>query len=182
MPRLLTSLLLAGAAATLTACGMTGVAATVGEQTITISDLQGEIVEFSESFDEPLSLSGDLTTIQQQFLSRDITHLLLVDLAEQEGVEVTEAQVDELFDSLGTDEEIEALRAQFVYTEDGLRRAVEDEVRARALEPIVGDVPAALAVTAEEVGVEVNPRYGTWESGALQPGTGSISVPVDQVP
>lgn len=178
MARILAVLLATGAAAA-AGCGAGGVAATVGESTITIAELQGEIVEYSESFDEPLALTGDLADVQRDLLVRQINHLLLIELAEQEGVQITEADVDALADQLGsTEEEIDALRAQFVLTEDGLRRAIEDQLRAEALTPIVGDIPTALAQTAEEVGVEVNPRYGSWEDGALQPGTGSISSPV----
>ena len=73
--------------------------------------------------------------------------------------------------------DVDALRAQFVYTEDGLRRALEDELRIRELTPIVGDVEPAVAALAGEIGVEVNPRFGTWEEIRVVPGTGSISVP-----
>jgi hypothetical protein len=178
--RALRTILLATTAVAVSACGVTGTAATVGDQTITIASIQNEIIDFSESFDEPLPVSGDLASVQQQFLNRDINHLLLIEMAEREGVEIAEADVDELYDDLlaqaGGD--LDALRAQFVYTEDGLRRALEDELRLQGLEPAVGDIEPALAETAAEVGVEVNPRFGTWDGTALVPGTGSISVPV----
>lgn len=162
------------------ACGVTGTAATVGEETITIASIQNEIIDFSESFDEPLPLTGDLASVQQQFLNRDINHLLLIEMAEREGVEITEADVDELYDDLVAQAggDLDALRAQFVYTEAGLRRALQDELRLQGLEPLVGDIEPALAETADEVGVEVNPRFGTWDGTAVVPGTGSISVPV----
>lgn len=158
---------------------MTGTAATVGDETITIASIHNEVIDFADSFDEPLPVSGDLATVQQQFLNRDINHLLLIELADREGVEITEAEVDELYDDLlaqaGGD--LDSLRSQFVYTEAGLRRALEDELRLRALEPTVGPIEQALAETADDVGVEVNPRFGTWDGTALVPGTGSISVP-----
>lgn len=161
------------------ACGVTDRAATVGDETITIAQIQDEIVQFSESFDEPLPLTGDLASVQQQFLTRDINHLLLIEMAEREDVEITDAEVDELYDELVVQSggDIDALRAQFVYTEEGLRRALEDELRLQGLEPVVGDIGPALAETAEDVGVEVNPRFGTWDGTTLVPGTGSISVP-----
>ncbi len=151
----------------------------MGEETITIQALQGEIVDFSESFDEPLPVTGDLSDVQREFLTREINHLLLIEMADREGVEITAAGVDELYDELGEQAggDLDALRAQFVYTEAGLRRALEDELRVQGLEPIVGDIVPALAQTADEVGVEVNPRFGSWEGASLVPGTGSISVP-----
>jgi hypothetical protein len=162
-----------------TACGVSGTAASVGDETITIDQVQGEVVEFSESFDEPLPLAGDLGAVQSEFLTRQINHLLLIELADREGVEITQADVDALYDELtgGPDGDVDALRAQFVYTEDGLRRALEDELRIRELTPIVGDVESAVAALADEIGVEVNPRFGTWEEIRVVPGTGSISVP-----
>ncbi|MGA7690616.1 MAG: SurA N-terminal domain-containing protein [Jiangellales bacterium] len=176
--RVLSTVLIGIAALLAAGCGATGTAATVGDQTITIDELQSEVLEFSDSFDEPLPVSGDLADVQREFLTRQVNRLLLIDLADAEGVEITDAQVDELYDELApTEGDIDALRAQFVYTEAGLRRALEDELRLRALEPIVGPIEPALEATAAEVGVEVNPRYGTWSGVALTPGTGSISVP-----
>jgi hypothetical protein len=177
--RTLASITLATAALVLAACGSSGVAATVGDDTITIAALQSEVVAFVESVDQETALSGDLSGFQQELLTREINHLLLVELAEREGVEIDEADVDALLDELAQQAggDLEALRAQFGYTEEGLRRAVEDEARLRALQPVVGDVQAALAQLSEEVGVELNPRYGEWDELSVQPGTGSISVP-----
>ena len=164
--------------ALLSACGVSGTAATVGDETITIGEVQGEVIEYSESLDEELPVTGDLGAVQSEFLTRQINHLLLTELAEREGVTITPAEVDELYDELGgSPEEIDSLRAQFVYTDDGLRRALEDELRIRALTPIVGDIETAVDELATEVAVEVNPRYGTWEGIRVVPGTGSISVP-----
>ena len=165
--------------ALLSGCGVSGTAATVGEETITIGELQGEVVEFSESFDEELSITGDLGGVQSEFLTRQDNHLLLTELAEREGITITPAEVDDLYEELrgGSVEVVDALRAQFVYTVDGLRRALEVDLRIRALTPIVGDVETAVDELATEVGVEVNPRYGAWEGIRVVPGTGSISVP-----
>ena len=169
----------AAAALALSACGVGGSAATVGDETITVAALQGEVTDFSKSFDEPVPLSGDLADVQREFLTRDINHLLLIELADSEGVEITAAEVDELYAELEQQAggDIDALRAQFVYTEAGLRRALEDELRIRQLQPVVGDLESALTQTAQDVGVEVNPRYGSWSGVTLTPSTGSISAP-----
>lgn len=160
------------------ACGVTGTAATVGDETITIASLQNEVIEFSESFEEPIPVTSDFGALQQEFLNRDISHLLLIEMAQREGVEITDADVDALFDSLVAQAggDLDPIRLEFRYTEDGIRRALQDELRARELQPIVGDIEPALAATADDVGVEVNPRFGTWEGVSLVPGTGSISA------
>jgi hypothetical protein len=162
-------------------CGSTGTAARVGDETIMIGDLQSQVVEFSDSLDEPLATGGDLSSFQRELLTREINHLLLAELAEREGVEVSEAEVDGLLDELAAQAEaqggLDALRAQFGYTDEGLRRAALDELRLRQLEPVVGDIPTALTGLSAEIGVEVNPRYGSWDGSSLEPGTGSISVP-----
>ena len=49
--RALRTILLATTAVAVSACGVTGTAATVGDQTITIASIQNEIIDFSESFD-----------------------------------------------------------------------------------------------------------------------------------
>ena len=177
--RIIASLILAAATLAAAGCGSSGVAATVGDDTITIAALQSEVVAFAESVDQESALSGDLSQFQRELLTREINHLLLAELAEREGAAFTEADVDALLDELEEQSggDLEALQAQFGYTEEGLRRAVEDEARLRALQPIVGDVPAALNDLSDEVGVELNPRYGDWDGLAVQPGTGSISVP-----
>jgi hypothetical protein len=177
--RLLSTALLAIVALLAAGCGTTGNAATVGDQAITIGELQSEVLEFSESFDEPLPVTGDLADVQREFLTRQINHLLLIEMADAEGIEITDAEVDELYDELAAQSggDTDALRAEFVYTEAGLRRALEDELRLRQLEPLVGPIEPALEATAAEVGVEVNPRYGAWSGVSLTPGTGSISVP-----
>ena len=162
-------------------CASTNTAAQVGDETITIAQIQGEVVDFAGSLEEPLPVSGDLSAYQQELLTREINHLLVVELAARNDVVVTEAEVDELLDELDTQAEaqggLEALRAQFGYTEDGLRQAALDELLLRGLQEAVDDVPQELGQLSAELGVEVNPRFGVWNGSAVLPATGSISVP-----
>ena len=162
-------------------CAATDTAAQVGDETITISQIHGEVVDFADSLEQPLPISGDLSAFQQELLTREINHLLVAELAERNDVVATEAEVDELLDELDAQAEaqggLEALRAQFGYTEDGLRQAVRDELLLRGLQETVEDVPRELGLVSVDLGVEVNPRFGVWDGSAVLPATGSISVP-----
>jgi parvulin-like peptidyl-prolyl isomerase len=174
------ALLVLVALVALTGCGGTNVAATVGDQTITISDLQAETQELSSLLSEEEAATADVGGLQQALLERQINHLLLSELAAREDVTVADSEVDALIRTAAEqqgEEGIRAFQVQNGYTDEGLRRAAQDALVARALNERLGDVQTAVIDLADEVGVEVNPRYGTWEGAALQPGTGSISVP-----
>jgi hypothetical protein len=92
---------------------------------------------------------------------------------------VDQADVDDLIRTAAAqqgEDGIRAFQVQTGYTDEGLRRGAEDALVAGQLQEQLGDVQTAVAELAEEIGVEVNPRYGTWDGAALQAGTGSISV------
>jgi hypothetical protein len=101
-------------------------------------------------------------------------------LAEQRELEVTPAQVDELLATLeqqaGSPEEVLAFQLQNSYTDEGLRRAATDALVERQLGASSEEAAQVIAEFSDEVGVDVNPRFGSWEGTSLQPGTGSISV------
>jgi hypothetical protein len=181
--RLLVGLVLA--AVVLAGCGQSDVAATVGDETISIADVQQEVVALGELGAVDLATNPDQAQLQQLLLGRQIYHLLLTGLAEQQGLEVTPAQVDELIATLeqqaGSPEEVVAFQLQNSYTDEALRRAAGDALIERQLGESAEEAAQVVADYADEVGVDVNPRFGTWEGTALQPGTGSISlVPTPQ--
>lgn len=149
-------------------CGSTSNAATVGDQAITIATLQQQY--------EAITATEGTQVSQAQLLGNAITVALVDDLAEREGIEVSAAQVDAAL----REESLGATGSQ-VYDD-----LVAEQMRARlqvvALTQQGVDVPAAAEQLAAEVGVEVNPRYGTWTGITLEPGTGSISVPGTPAP
>jgi hypothetical protein len=176
--RLLVGLVLA--AAVLAGCGQSAAAATVGDETISIADLQQEVVALGELGAVDLEANPDQAELQQLLLGRQIYHLLLTGLAEQQQLEVTPAQVDELIATLeqqaGSPEEVLAFQLQNSYTDEALRRAAGDALIERQLGGSAEEAAQVIADYADEVGVDVNPRFGTWEGTSLQPGTGSISL------
>jgi hypothetical protein len=171
---------LVAAVAVLAGCGQSDVAATVGDQTISIAEVQQEVVALGELGAVDLAGNPDQAELQRLLLGRQIYHLLLTGLAEQQNIEVTPAQVDDLLATVeqqaGSPEEVVAFQLQNSYTDEGLRRAAGDALVERQLGATPDEAAQVVADYAAEVGVDVNPRFGSWEGTSLQPGTGSISV------
>jgi hypothetical protein len=171
---------LVAAVVVLAGCGQSDVAATVGDETISISQVQQEVAALGELGAVDPEANPDQASLQQLLLGRQIYHLLLTGLAEQRELEVTPAQVDELLATLeqqaGSPEEVLAFQLQNSYTDEGLRRAATDALVERQLGASSEEAAQVIAEFSDEVGVDVNPRFGSWEGTSLQPGTGSISV------
>jgi hypothetical protein len=171
---------LVAAVAVLAGCGQSDVAATVGDQTISIAEVQQEVVALGELGAVDLAGNPDQAELQRLLLGRQIYHLLLTGLAEQQNIEVTPAQVDDLLATVeqqaGSPDEVVAFQLQNSYTDEGLRRAAGDALVERQLGATPDEAAQVVADYAAEVGVDVNPRFGSWEGTSLQPGTGSISV------
>jgi hypothetical protein len=171
---------LVAAAAVLAGCGQSDVAATVGDESISISQVQQEVAALGELGAVDLEANPDQADLQRLLLGREIYHLLLTGLAQEQEIEVTPAQVDELLATLeqqaGSPDEVLAFQLQNSYTDEGLRRAATDALVERQLGASPEEAAQVITDFSAEVGVEVNPRFGTWEGTALQPSTGSISV------
>lgn len=167
-----------------------GSAAVVGHTRITIDDLQQRVRDLAESAPEGGAATGDQTEVQRTILERMVQHELLAELARMEGVGVSPAQIDTFIEEQlvanAPEGDISALLAQSNLTEDTLRDAVHDQLIAEALIEEFGDQESfigALTDTADELGVEVSPRYGSWDGIALDgSASGSISVPADGEP
>ena len=157
-----------------------GAAAVVGGERITVSDLQEhtrEVVAIIPDSD----ITGDQAELQRGLLSRMISFRLDEQVARDEGITITEAAVDEFIaDQLiaqAPDGDLTPLLAQNWLTEETLRDAVRQVLTIDE----VGGAEAyaeAVAAAAEEIGIEVNPRYGTWDGTQVVQASGSISVPV----
>jgi hypothetical protein len=103
-------------------------------------------------------------------------------VASDSGVTISEAAIDEFIAEQlipqTPDGDLTPLLAQNWLTEQTLRDAVRQVL---TIEELGGSEAYAQAITAaaEEVGVEVNPRYGTWDGIQVIDQSGSISMPVD---
>ncbi|HSK54222.1 MAG TPA: SurA N-terminal domain-containing protein [Jiangellales bacterium] len=164
-----------------------GAAAVVGDQRISVGELQDQVVAYSESLPEPQPPTGDTTSLQQALLERRIRHELFTVLAEREGVSVSEADIDRFLEDFAAQQggDLSGFYAQNGFTEESVRPAVRDElVRQELLRSLGSDeaIFAELDAITEEIGVEVNPRYGSWEAASLQRTTGSISEPAGGEP
>jgi hypothetical protein len=149
-------------------CGSTSSAATVGGRTISIADVQRQYEAISTVETSPVP--------QAQLLNNAITVELVAELATREGVEVSDAEVDTAL----REQDLADTGSQ-VY-DDLVREQMRARLQIVALTQQGLDVPAAAEQLAADVGVEVNPRYGTWTGITIEPGTGSISVPAEPAP
>jgi len=167
--RILVAVACVTAAGMLTACDAdtVGAAAVVGEEPISIRELQDQVRDVTVSSPEGGEPTGDQAEVQQTLLERMIQHELLAAVGRDEGIEVTEAEIDTFID--------EQVLAQA--PDDDI---VRDQLVAQALIDRFGgqqQLIEALTGKADEIGVEVNPRYGTWSEIFLEPSSGSISEP-----
>ena len=110
--------------------------------------------------------------------------MLLAAVAADEGVEVSEAEIDAYIDeqvvSQAQDGDIGPLLAQNNLTETSLRPFVRDQLIAtKLIEELGGQEVLIQTITekADEIGVTVSPRYGTWNGVVLEQSSGSISEP-----
>ncbi len=157
-----------------------GAAAIVGDERITVSQLQEharEVVALLPNGD----ITGDQAELQRGLLDRMISFRLNEQVARDHDITITEADIDQFIaDQLITqspDGDLTPLLADNWLTEETLRDAVRQVL---TIEEIGGAeaYADAIAAAAEEVGVEVNPRYGSWDGTQVVQSSGSISVPV----
>jgi hypothetical protein len=183
--RIVAALLTASAVVMLSACDSDeiGAAAVVGDERITIDELQDRVLDFTDSVPDDAS-DVDPATLQQALLDRMIRHELLEQLARDEGIEVSEADIDTFIEEQvvgpAPEGDITDLLAQSALTDNTLREAVRDVLIQQELVERLGGEQAyneALVEKSEEIGVKVSPRYGTWTEAGLEATSGSISEP-----
>jgi SurA N-terminal domain len=167
------------------ACGGSevGAAAVVGGERITVSSVQDRAQAFLDTTPDPSGI--DTGALQRRILQQDVRHVLLSGLAADENVTVSEADVDDFLDQLAAVQggDLTQFKLDEGFTDDSLRAAVRDELMRSALAEDLGSdeaVEEAVAARAEEIGVTLNRRYGTWEGNQLVEGTGAISSVLDE--
>ncbi|NLT31040.1 MAG: hypothetical protein GXX86_11410 [Propionibacterium sp.] len=99
-----------------------------------------------------------------------ILHLIVEDLAEEKGIDVSGTEVNTLIRELGAD--------QIAATGPTARQYVDDVAYIQLVMGEVGQEEFNRAV--DEADVVLNPRYGTWGPG-VQPG-GSLAQPAPVAP
>lgn len=161
-----------------------GAAAVVGDERLTVSQVQQQVRDYADSLPRPIDLARlDLSTFQRRLVQDFVTHQLLLAVAQDKGIEVTEAQIDKELATLRAqgDQQYAQLLAQQGYTEDSVRDYVFDQLVAQQLGGSAA-TNEALTAAAERLHPWVSPRYGTLEGFQIKDTSGSLSVPVSPTP
>ncbi len=177
----------------LSGCGTptAGAAAVVGDQRISEDALNSEVQSVLSLQGLPATdSSNELIT---STLNQMITSILIDELASREKVEVTQGEIDDLrlqyIAQAGGDEEFEAQIGQqgisIADVDSIIRVNIQVSKLGDALSPNgepdaqSGAVFIAISELSSEIGTEVSPRFGTWDSENLTvgPSANSLSEP-----
>jgi hypothetical protein len=168
------------AVAALAACDsdQVGAAAIVGGDRITVTELQDQVREVV-SLTPGADVTGDQAELQNGLLNRMIQFKVDERVARDAGITISEADIDGFIaDQLlpqAPDGDLTPLLAQNWLTEDTLRDAVRQVL---TIEVIGNEAYGqAFVEAAEQLGIEISPRYGSWDGEQVVAESGSISVP-----
>lgn len=181
------------AVAALSGCGSAspGAAAVVGDDRISESELTEQVEQVLRAQGRPLDSASEALVVTT--LDRMITTSLVEQFAQQQGVEVTQGELDATLanyaEATGGQEAFEELLIQQDLAPESIDGLFRVNILAQKLgmeldpmgspEAQSSAVLAAVAEFSEEVGTSVSPRYGTWDGATLTVGTiaNDLSVP-----
>jgi hypothetical protein len=168
----------------LSACGNApaGAAATLGDTRISEQELTAQVEEILQAKGQPAD-SEDASLVQQT-LGRMITTQLVDTLAEREGVEVTQGQIDEEFANYAAQVGGEQALEELFLAENVAPSQLESIIRLQIQAQLVGIALApegsadeqgaavfeAAALLSDELDTTVSPRFGTWDPNTLSLG------------
>ncbi len=160
-----------------------GAAAVVGGERITVTSVQDKVADYLDTNPDPSGI--DTGALQRRIIQQDVRHELLTEVAADEGVSTTEADVDDFLDQVAEAQggDLTQFKLDEGFTDDSLRSAVHDELLRSGLAERLGSdeaVEEALVAKADEIGVTLNRRYGTWEGNQLAEGSGAIASVLDE--
>jgi hypothetical protein len=130
----------------------------------------------------------DVSALQQDVLNSWVIHRLGERAAEDLGVSVSEAEIDNFLEQYATqlpDGDITPLLVEEGWTEDMLRQEVRLSLLNQELAATEGPeaLMNAIGDAARTAGVDINPRYGTWtDAEGLVAASGSVSEPFEDDP
>lgn len=175
---------LAAAGLLVTGCGdvSPGAAAVVGDDRISERELTEQVEQVLIAQGRPVDSSSQALVVTT--LDRMITTSLVEQLAEQEGIEVTQGELDATLanyaEASGGQEAFEEALVQQDLAPDDIPEIIRVNILAQKLSfeldpqgsPESQSAAIFNAVTAfsEQVGTEVSPRYGTWDPVSLAVG------------
>ncbi|HEV8023701.1 MAG TPA: SurA N-terminal domain-containing protein [Candidatus Nanopelagicales bacterium] len=175
---------LAAAGLLVTGCGdvSPGAAAVVGDDRISERELTEQVEQVLIAQGRPVDSSSQALVVTT--LDRMITTSLVEQLAEQEGIEVTQGELDATLanyaEASGGQEAFEEALVQQDLAPDDIPEIIRVNILAQKISfeldpqgsPESQSAAIFNAVTAfsEQVGTEVSPRYGTWDPVSLAVG------------
>lgn len=168
-----------------------GAAAVVGGDRISEGELTQKVEQVLQAQGRPVDSASEALVVTT--LDRLITTSLVLQLAEREGVEVTQGELDATVanyaEATGGQEAFEELLIQ----QDLAPESIDDLFRVNILAQKLGlqldplgspeaqsaAVLSAVTEFSREVGTSVSPRYGTWDAATLTVGEigNDLSVP-----
>lgn len=172
-------LVLATAACALTNTGDPSVAATVGDRSVPAEQIDESLATIRDSEQFQQQAQGDLSgsfalDAQTQLVTGAVRSQILRVVAEQEGIEVSDADVeqarDDLVEQLGGEDEFRSRLADQGVSEDFVVSQLRDQQIQMALQEELGadeDLGAFVQGEIADVPIEVNPRYGEWDPDTL---------------
>lgn len=151
-----------------------------------MAELQSSAEDFTREVLGAETVTGG-AALQRVIVQNHVYHQLHLELAERLGIEVSGAAVDDLLAAVRDQSggSLDGIKQESGLTDETLRQAAYDIlVRERAAAELGSEQVVVQELTAldAELDTWVNPRYGTWEGTALQPGSGSISTPAGSDP
>lgn len=172
---------LAAAGLLFTGCGdvSPGAAAVVGDDRISESELTEQVEQVLIAQGRPVDSSSQALVVTT--LDRMITTSLVEQLAEREGVEVTQGELDATLatyaEASGGQDAFEETLLQQDLAPDDIPEIILVNILAQklgfALDPQGSPESQSAAIFnavtefSQEVGTEVSPRYGTWDAVSL---------------
>jgi hypothetical protein len=179
----------------LTACGQgdPGIAATIGDDQLTIAQVQERTAAFFKAYPDFKS-QVDASVINaitvENFLRAHIVDLTAADL----GIEPTQADLDQTIEDLGgmdaviqgvsnggvpPDPALIAVEIRSYYLQFEIGKELADDPNDQ--EQVQIAAREAYLAKGREAGIEVNPRYGTWDGSQVQGANASISIPEESI-
>lgn len=186
-PRLLVALVVVPLAmAVLSACGSSGAlpgsAAVVGQQTVSESSVLADAREVQAYAAAKNVQAPDAQALIRAQIQREVSSILYASLAEQHAITVSQGDVDTLIaQAVGAsnkDAAIQQIALNYGVPPSQFDAYVHDAIVEQKLEAVLapgktGDAASAvvldaLIAEADALGVQVSPRYGTWNPKTAQ--------------
>lgn len=168
-----------------TACALTNTqhpstAAIIGDRRVPTSDVERNVDSITQSdpFQQQAQAdaSGELLQqVQSQVVTALVRSQILAEVAERNGVTVTDADVqaaaDDIVEQVGGQQEFERRLAEQGVPQGLFLQQVRDQQLQTALQQQIGadaDLTTFVQEALSGVPIDVNPRYGTWDTASLE--------------